>query len=94
MGPDTAYRRSRISGVDGSCQYYGVLPPSNLTSGKSYALILSLHGAGVEAIQPFTSRMVLPDYMVWAELGVQVGGFFDSLWAYDATLERGALAGA
>lgn len=50
VGADTQYRRSRISGVDGSCQYYGVTPPSSLDAKKKYALVLSLHGAGVEAI--------------------------------------------
>jgi dienelactone hydrolase len=38
-----------ISKIDGSCQYYSVLPPKDYDPQKEYALILGLHGAGVEA---------------------------------------------
>jgi dienelactone hydrolase len=43
------YRQTRRSGVDHSTQYYGVLPPSGPAPAAGYGLILSLHGAGVEA---------------------------------------------
>ncbi|MBI3205146.1 MAG: prolyl oligopeptidase family serine peptidase [Myxococcales bacterium] len=43
------YRRTRRSQVDGSTQYYAVLPPKGLPAGDKPGLILSLHGAGVEA---------------------------------------------
>lgn len=43
------YRRTRRSAVDGSIQYYAVMPPSVVASGSSYGLVLSLHGAGVQA---------------------------------------------
>ncbi len=46
----TAYRWTRFSRVDNSCQYAGVLPPSSFDKTKKYALILSLHGAGVAGI--------------------------------------------
>ena len=38
-----------LSEIDSSCQYYAVLYPKNYDPKKSYGLILSLHGAGVEA---------------------------------------------
>jgi pimeloyl-ACP methyl ester carboxylesterase len=38
-----------ISKMDGSCQYCAVLPPKDYDPQKEYALILTLHGAGVEA---------------------------------------------
>jgi pimeloyl-ACP methyl ester carboxylesterase len=44
-----SYIKTFISGVDSSCQYCGVLPPKGYDPQKKYALILSLHGAGVEA---------------------------------------------
>ncbi len=44
------YRRSFISPQDGSVQYYGVQPPKNFDAERDYALVLSLHGASVEAI--------------------------------------------
>ncbi len=45
-----AYRWTRFSKVDNSCQYAGVRTPSSFDKNKKYALILSLHGAGVEGI--------------------------------------------
>lgn len=38
-----------LSEMDSSCQYYAVLYPENYDPKKNYGLILSLHGAGVEA---------------------------------------------
>jgi dienelactone hydrolase len=42
------HKETFISNIDGSVQYYAVNPPDNLKSKP--ALFLSLHGAGVEAI--------------------------------------------
>jgi hypothetical protein len=47
---DAPYRRTFLSAMDGSAQYFGVLPPKDPEPGKAYALVLSLHGAGVDAI--------------------------------------------
>jgi len=44
-----AYKRTRQSLVDGSVQYYGVQPPTDFDPKKEYSLVLSLHGAGVDA---------------------------------------------
>jgi len=44
------YRKSFRSNVDHSIQYYGVVPPSDFSPDKKYGLVLSLHGASVEAI--------------------------------------------
>jgi predicted esterase len=44
-----AYKTTFLSRIDGSVQYFAVLPPKNYDPNKTYALILSLHGAGVEA---------------------------------------------
>src|SRR5262249_21128475 len=38
------------SDIDGSAQYYGVVPPTGYDPSHSYALALTLHGAGVEGI--------------------------------------------
>jgi predicted peptidase len=45
-----SYKQTFVSAVDGSVQYYGVNPPSDLDPERAYSLILSLHGAGVEGI--------------------------------------------
>jgi len=42
-------KRTFISRIDGSCQYYAVLPPTEYDPEQQYALILTLHGAGVRA---------------------------------------------
>ncbi len=46
--PNQHYKRTFISGIDGSVQYFGVSPA--LKPSKSNALVLSLHGASVEGI--------------------------------------------
>lgn len=47
-GPHEARKVTFVSGIDGSVQYYGLLP--SLTEGPGQALALTLHGASVEAI--------------------------------------------
>lgn len=49
VAPDQIRKETFISKMDGSVQYYGVNPPLNPIGNKP-ALFLSLHGAGVEAI--------------------------------------------
>lgn len=43
------YRETRRSAVDGSVQYHAVMPPSGPEPAGGYGLILSLHGASVQA---------------------------------------------
>lgn len=45
--PDEVRRETYESDVDGSVQYFAVRPP---TSGRALSLVLSLHGASVEAL--------------------------------------------
>lgn len=47
--PTQNHKRTFISNIDGSVQYYAVNPAANQTNGFTPALILSVHGAGVEA---------------------------------------------
>ncbi|MDA1191844.1 MAG: prolyl oligopeptidase family serine peptidase, partial [Candidatus Poribacteria bacterium] len=47
--PDQSYKRTFISDIDGSVQYYGVQPAQPVSDAQP-ALFLSTHGAGVEAI--------------------------------------------
>lgn len=44
-----AYKQTFQSTVDGSIQYYAVLPPAEQQPERRYGLFLTLHGAGVEA---------------------------------------------
>jgi dienelactone hydrolase/ketosteroid isomerase-like protein len=53
LAPAAHHVRTFVSEIDGSVQYYAVVPLTGATSGTSGArpaLVLSLHGAGVEAI--------------------------------------------
>ncbi len=45
----TSYKVTFISKIDSSCQYYAVLPPKDYDPQRTYALIFTLHGAGVAA---------------------------------------------
>ena len=47
---DQMHRRTFISQIDGSVQYFGVVPPKQgtLSADRAPAMILTLHGAGVE----------------------------------------------
>jgi len=47
--PEQSRKVTFISAIDSSCQYYSVVYPKDYDTLKRYALILSLHGAGVEA---------------------------------------------
>ena len=50
VGEDAAYKRTRRSAVDNSVQYYGVRPATAPAPTEGHAMLLSLHGAGVQAI--------------------------------------------
>ncbi|MEQ8879026.1 MAG: prolyl oligopeptidase family serine peptidase, partial [Cyclobacteriaceae bacterium] len=49
VAPSSHQSHTFISSIDGSVQYYGVAPQKE-NGGEGQALILSVHGAGVEAI--------------------------------------------
>lgn len=51
----SARKETFISKLDGSVQYYAILPPVGYSKEKEYALIFTLHGAGVEAISQVES---------------------------------------
>ena len=44
------HRETFRSATDGSVQYAGIVPPLDFDPARSYGLVLTLHGAGVEAI--------------------------------------------
>jgi pimeloyl-ACP methyl ester carboxylesterase len=48
--PDQSHRRTFVSSIDGSVQYYAVQPANPAPAGPRPGLILSLHGAAVEAM--------------------------------------------
>jgi pimeloyl-ACP methyl ester carboxylesterase len=48
--PEQSHKRTFVSGIDGSVQYYAVQPGKIAEGGPAPALFLTLHGASVEAI--------------------------------------------
>jgi len=50
VDPTATHRRTFRSRMDGSVQYYGVVPPTEPAPDAGHGLVLSLHGAGVQAI--------------------------------------------
>ncbi|MBA4190617.1 MAG: alpha/beta hydrolase [Planctomycetaceae bacterium] len=46
--PEATHRRTFISEIDGSVQYFSVVPAKPTTDGKKPGLVLTLHGAAVE----------------------------------------------
>ena len=55
VGPDEVRRETFVSSIDGSVQYYAVTPPDSAGFLDRPALFLSLHGAGVEALNQAAS---------------------------------------
>jgi len=49
VDPGKAYKVTFLSDIDRSVQYFAVLPPKGYDPAKKYSLILTLHGASVEA---------------------------------------------
>jgi len=49
VAADAKHKRTFLSEIDGSVQYYSVVPAKPTTDGKKPGLALTLHGAGVEA---------------------------------------------
>lgn len=47
--PSVHHERTFISGIDGSVQYYSVAPAIRKNQGETKAMVLTVHGAGVEA---------------------------------------------
>jgi Dipeptidyl aminopeptidases/acylaminoacyl-peptidases len=47
--PSVHHERTFISGIDGSVQYYSVAPAIRTMPGETKAMVLTVHGAGVEA---------------------------------------------
>jgi poly(3-hydroxybutyrate) depolymerase len=50
VDPAATHRESFRSDVDGSAQYFGLVPPSGFQPDRAYGVVLTLHGAGVEGI--------------------------------------------
>ena len=86
------YRATKKSGIDGSTQYFAVVPPRNFDPKKSYALYLSLHGAAVEATGQAACYQAKPDAFCIAPTNRRPYGFDWQEWGRADALETLDLA--
>ena len=89
------YRQTFRTPVDGSVQYYGVRRPSAFDEAADSALVLSLHGAGVEAIgqaRAYSSRdwtyLVAPTNRRPYGFDWEEWGHLNALASLDDAMER------
>jgi dienelactone hydrolase len=99
--PSAVHRRTFVSSIDGSIQYFAVTPPipdavaSPGGTSHSAALVLSLHGASVEAIGQAAAYSSKPDMIVVAPTNRRPFGFdwedwgrMDAIEVLDLAMER------
>lgn len=101
LAPEDTFRRTFRSGIDDSVQFYGVRPPVPFDADRDYALVLSLHGAAVNArgqanaygpkdwayiIAPTNRRPFGFDWEAWGRLdGIEVLEDAQATWRFDPT---------
>ncbi|MBY0313424.1 MAG: S9 family peptidase [Phycisphaerales bacterium] len=76
-----------MSAIDGSVQYYAVVPPSSTTKDTKPALVLSLHGASVEATNQAASYAPKPDMYIICPTNRRPFGFDWEDWGRLDALE-------
>lgn len=84
---DQPYKVTKLSGIDGSVQYYAVRPPINFDPERSYALYLTVHGAGVEATGQAAAYSSKRDGYIVAATNRRPYGFDWQEWGRLDTLE-------
>jgi dienelactone hydrolase len=82
-----SYKVTKQSGIDGSVQYYHVLPPSNYDPHKPYSLYYTLHGAAVEATGQIGAYSQKEDGFIVAPTNRRPYGFDWQEWGRMDTLE-------
>lgn len=89
------HKQTFISAVDGSVQYYGVNPAQGKNPDQSAALVLSVHGAGVEGIDQAASyysktwaNIVSPTNRRAYGFNWEDWGRLDALEVYDLAVKK------
>ncbi len=88
--PDQTHKRTFRSAIDGSVQYYAVVPPLPAKAGSPAAkpgLVLTLHGAGVEAIGQARAYAAKPGLYIVAPTNRRPYGFDWEDWGRLDALE-------
>lgn len=81
------YKITFLSRIDGSAQYVAVLPPPAGDSAPSPGLVLSLHGASVEATGQASSYAARPGYVIACPTNRRPYGFDWEDWGRIDALE-------
>jgi len=85
---DGVHRRTFLSFIDDSAQFYGVRPAVGpLPEGGRMHLVLSLHGAGVDAFGQARSYSARPDFQVVAATNRRPFGFDWQDWGREDAYE-------
>jgi predicted esterase len=94
VGPNDTHKRTFRSNIDGSVQYYAVVPPkaADQANGERKvtekpALVLTLHGAGVEAIGQARAYAPIPGTYIVAATNRRPFGFDWEDWGRLDALE-------
>ncbi len=85
--PESTHRRTFISEIDGSVQYYSVVPAKPTTDGKKPGLVLTLHGAAVEADKQASCYLAKPGMHIVAATNRRPFGFDWEDWGRLDALE-------
>jgi len=91
-GPRQKHRRTFVSDIDGSVQYYGVTPAQSVEGDPAPAMFLSLHGAGVEGMRQAGSYRARNGGVIVAPTNRRPFGFDWEDWGRLDALEVLALA--
>lgn len=85
--PDEPHRRTFISRIDHSVQYYAVLPAAASDDAPSPGLVLSLHGASVEALSQVQAYSPKEDLHIVAPTNRRPFGFDWEDWGRRDAME-------
>lgn len=86
---DATHKRTFVSGLDGSVQYYAVVPALPGAGGRSEppGIVLSLHGASVEALGQARAYAAKPDLVIVAPTNRRPYGFDWEGWGREDARE-------
>lgn len=87
--PHQTHRRTFVSAIDGSVQYYAVVPPpaDSADTARPPGLVLSLHGASVEAISQAQAYSARPGMYIVCPTNRRPFGFDWESWGRLDALE-------
>lgn len=85
--PEQTHRRTFVSQIDGSVQYYGIVPCKDRSPEEKPALVLTLHGAAVEGIGQAACYSPKPGIHVVAPTNRRPYGFDWEDWGRVDALE-------